>query len=60
MTGVLFSTPAHVQTIEGLVGDRFELVTTTLPLDEPENGGVPTGGNSAMMLTQDEAKQQAA
>lgn len=60
MTGFLFSTPAHVQTIEGLVGDRFELVTTTFPLDDPENGGVPTGGNSAVMLTQDEAKQQAA
>ena len=60
MTGFLFSTPAHVQTIEGLVGDRFELVTTTFPLDDPENGGVPTGGNSAVMLAQDEAKQQAA
>lgn len=60
MTGFLFSTPAHVQTIEGLVGDRFELVTTTFPLDDPENGGVPTGGNSAVMLTQDQAKQQAA
>lgn len=60
MTGFLFSTPAHVQTIEGLVGDRFELITTTFPLDDPENGGVPTGGNSAVMLTQDEAKQQAA
>lgn len=60
MTGFLVSTPAHVQTIEGLVGDRFELVTTTFPLDDPENGGVLTGGNSAVMLTQDEAKQQAA
>ncbi|ULB11880.1 ABC transporter substrate-binding protein [Cereibacter azotoformans] len=60
MTGFLFSTPAHVQTIEGLVGDRFELVTTTFPLDDPEKGGVPTGGNSAVMLTQDKAKQQAA
>lgn len=60
MTGVLFSTPAHVQTIEGLVGDRFELVTTTFPLDNPEEGGVPTGGNSAVMLTQEAAKQQAA
>ncbi|WP_045393062.1 ABC transporter substrate-binding protein [Falsirhodobacter sp. alg1] len=60
MTGVLFTTPAHVQTIEGLVGDRFELTTTTFPLDDPEKGGVPTGGNSAVMLTQDPAKQQAA
>lgn len=60
LTGFVFSTPAHVQTIEGLVGDRFELVTTTFPLDDPEKGGVPTGGNSAVILTQDEAMQQAA
>ena len=60
LTGFVFSTPAHVQTIEGLVGNRFELVTTTFPLDDPEKGGVPTGGNSAVILTQDEAMQQAA
>ncbi|MEI4485926.1 ABC transporter substrate-binding protein [Frigidibacter sp. MR17.14] len=60
LTGVLFSTPAHVQTIEGLVGDRFPLVTTTFPLDNKERGGVPTGGNSAVMLTSDAAKQKAA
>lgn len=60
LTGFMFSTPAHVQTIEGLVGDRFELLTTTFPLQDKVNGGVPTGGNSAVMLTQDPAKQQAA
>ena len=60
LTGFVFSTPAHVQTIEGLVGNRFELVTTTFPLDDPEKGGGPTGGNSAVILTQDEAMQQAA
>lgn len=60
LTGFIFSTPAHVQTIQGLVGDRFELKTTTFPLDNPEKGGVPTGGNAIVMLTQDQAKQQAA
>ncbi|WP_185984769.1 ABC transporter substrate-binding protein [Aureimonas mangrovi] len=59
-TGFLFSTPAHVQSVEELVGDRFELKTATFPLDDKENGGVPTGGNAIVMLTQDEAKQQAA
>mgnify|MGYP001974660033 CR=1 FL=1 len=59
-TGFIFSTPAHVQTVEGLVGDRFELKTATFPQEDKENGGVPTGGNSAVILTQDEAKQQAA
>ncbi|WP_108258207.1 ABC transporter substrate-binding protein [Mangrovicoccus ximenensis] len=60
LTGLIFSTPAHVQTIEELVGDRFELATTTFPIDDKENGGVPTGGNAAVILTQDAAKQDAA
>ncbi|MBN9236153.1 MULTISPECIES: ABC transporter substrate-binding protein [Phyllobacteriaceae] len=60
LTGFIFSTPAHVQTIEGLVGERFPLKTTTFPLDNPQNGGVPTGGNSAVILTQDKARQDAA
>ncbi|MBP2550757.1 multiple sugar transport system substrate-binding protein [Neorhizobium galegae] len=60
LTGFIFSTPAHVQTIESLVGDRFKLVTATFPLDNKEKGGVPTGGNSAVILTQDKAKQDAA
>ncbi|MBM7327347.1 extracellular solute-binding protein, partial [Agrobacterium sp. S2] len=60
LTGFIFSTPAHVQTIQGLVGDRFKLKTATFPLDNKEEGGVPTGGNSAVILTQDKAKQDAA
>ena len=60
LTGIIFSTPAHVQTIEGLVGDRFELKTTTFPIDNKEEGGVPTGGNAIVILTQDEARQKAA
>lgn len=60
LTGFIFSTPAHVQTVEGLVGERFRLTTATFPLDNKETGGVPTGGNSAVILTQDKAKQEAA
>lgn len=60
LTGFIFSTPAHVQTIEGLVGTRFELKTTTFPLEDKAAGGVPTGGNSAVILTQDKVKQDAA
>jgi multiple sugar transport system substrate-binding protein len=59
-TGFIFSTPAHVQTIEGLVGDRFKLTTARFPIENKADGGVPTGGNSAVILTQDAAKQQAA
>ena len=60
LTGFIFSPPAHVQTIQGLVGDRFKLKTATFPLDNKEKGGVPTGGNSAVILTQEKAKQHAA
>lgn len=60
LTGFIFSTPAHVQTVEGLVGDRFKLTTSTFLLDNKEKGGVPTGGNSVVMLTDDAAKQEAA
>jgi multiple sugar transport system substrate-binding protein len=60
LTGFIFSTPAHVQTIEGLVGNRFPLKTALFPMDNKEKGGVPTGGNSAVILTQDKAKQDAA
>ncbi|MCM2502364.1 ABC transporter substrate-binding protein [Aureimonas altamirensis] len=60
LTGFIFSTPAHVQTIEGLVGERFELTTATFPLENKDTGGVPTGGNSAVILTQDPERQQAA
>ncbi|MGQ4274810.1 ABC transporter substrate-binding protein [Terrihabitans sp. B22-R8] len=59
-TGFIFSTPAHVQTVEALVGDRFKLTTSTFPIEDKTNGGVPTGGNSAVILTQDTTKQQAA
>jgi len=60
LTGFMFSTPAHVQTIEGLVGDRFKLTTTTFPLEDKVKGGVPTGGNAAVIIAQDKAKQAAA
>lgn len=60
LTGFIFSTPAHVQTIEALVGTRFQLKTATFPLDNAATGGVPTGGNSAVILTQDATKQAAA
>lgn len=43
-----------------MVGDRFKLTTSTFPLDNKEKGGVPTGGNSVVMLTDDAAKQEAA
>lgn len=60
LTGIIFSTPAHLQTVEGLVGERFELGTALFPMDDKEDGGVPTGGNAAIVLSQDEARREAA
>jgi multiple sugar transport system substrate-binding protein len=60
LTGFFFNTPAQVQNVEGLVGKRFELKTTTFVLDNKAKGGVPTGGNAVVILTQDKAKQAAA
>jgi multiple sugar transport system substrate-binding protein len=59
-TGIFYTTPAHLTVISEMVGNKFTLRTAPFPLDDKENGGVPTGGNAVVMLTQDEAKQKAA
>ncbi|MFY8112738.1 MAG: ABC transporter substrate-binding protein, partial [Rhabdaerophilum sp.] len=59
-TGILFTTPAHLTQVTGLVGNKFDLKTSTFPMDDPKNGYIPTGGNAVVMLTQDAAKQKAA
>jgi multiple sugar transport system substrate-binding protein len=58
--GVLFTTPAHLTQVTGLVGNKFDFKTSTFPLDDTKNGVIPTGGNAVVMLTQDAAKQKAA
>lgn len=58
--GIIFSTPAHLTQVTGLVGTRFELRTSTFPMDDTAKGNIPTGGNAVVMLTQDAAKQKAA
>ena len=55
--GIIFSTPAHLTQVTGLVGTRFELKTSTFPMDDAAKGNIPTGGNAVVMLTQDAAKQ---
>ena len=59
-TGILFTTPAHLTQVTGLVGTKFEFKTSTFPMDDLKNGYIPTGGNAVVMLTQDDAKQKAA
>lgn len=58
--GILFTTPAHLTQVTGLVGNKFDLKTSTFPMDDTKNGYIPTGGNAVVMLTQDAAKQKAA
>lgn len=58
--GIIFDSPARLGAITGLVGDRFPLKTAPFPLTDPVKGGLPTGGNAAVILTQDAAKQAAA
>ncbi|KAF0230838.1 MAG: multiple sugar transport system substrate-binding [Beijerinckiaceae bacterium] len=58
--GIIFTTPAHLTQVTGLVGNKFDFKTSTFPLDDTTNGVIPTGGNAVVMLTQDAAKQKAA
>ncbi|TPL05358.1 ABC transporter substrate-binding protein [Mesorhizobium sp. B2-4-14] len=53
------TTGALVNTIKN-VGDKFTLRTAKIPLIDPVNGRLPTGGNAVVILTKDTAKQDAA
>ncbi|UCI28865.1 ABC transporter substrate-binding protein [Mesorhizobium sp. B2-8-5] len=53
------TTGALVNTIKN-VGDKFTLRTAKIPLIDPVNGRLPTGGNAVVILTKDTAKQEAA
>lgn len=59
-TGMMLATTAYLTNTIATVGDNFDLRTTTIPLANPECGALPTGGNAAMMLTEDVDKQEAA
>ncbi|MGD9507437.1 MAG: ABC transporter substrate-binding protein [Geminicoccaceae bacterium] len=58
--GMYFDSPALMRQMTDMSKDKFTLGSTTFPLDDKENGGVPTGGNLAVVMTQDEAEQKAA
>jgi multiple sugar transport system substrate-binding protein len=58
--GVIFDSPARLSVITNLVGGRFPLRTATFPITDKAKGGVPTGGNAAVILARDEAKRRAA
>ncbi|MEZ2131601.1 MULTISPECIES: ABC transporter substrate-binding protein [unclassified Sinorhizobium] len=53
------TTGALVNTIKN-VGSKFDLRTAKIPLIDPVNGKLPTGGNAVVILTKDPVKQEAA
>lgn len=58
--GIYFASPANVRQITDLVGNKFVFRTTTFPVDNKQAGGLPTGGNAALITSKDPAKQKAA
>ena len=58
--GFAFQTTGGLRNTIKNVGDKFDLRTAAIPLIDPENGKLPTGGNAVVILTKDEAKQDAA
>ncbi len=40
--GMMFRTTAQVRQISGMVGNNFEMQTTTLPVIDPVKGRLPT------------------
>lgn len=59
-TAYFIDTPARLQQIIGLVGDRFPLGTAKVPVNDRTTGGLPTGGAAAIITTTDPLKQKAA
>ena len=58
--GIFFASPAHLKQVTDLTGTKFKLQTRPFPIDNKAGGGLPTGGNAALVTTQDAAKQKAA
>ena len=58
--GLFFDTPGRLKQITDLVGNKFTLRTATFPVDDKARGGLPTGGNAAIITTRDPRKEKAA
>lgn len=58
--GMTFDTPARLRLITDMSGGRFDLRTALFPIDNKEEGGLPTGGNVAVITASTPEKQQAA
>ena len=58
--GFEFKTTGALRNTIKNVGTKFDMRTAQLPLIDPVNGKLPTGGNAVVILTHDAAKQEAA
>lgn len=58
--GFQFRSSAYLRNNINSVGSRFALRTAPIPLIDPVNGKLPTGGNAVVILTRDAGKQDAA
>jgi multiple sugar transport system substrate-binding protein len=58
--GIFADTPARLRQVTDLIGTKFTLRTTIFPIDDKANGGLPTGGNAAIITAKDDAKKKAA
>ncbi len=58
--GVMYWTTGALRQVINSVGEKFDLRTAPMPVIDPARGRLPTGGNAAVMLTKDPAKQAAA
>jgi multiple sugar transport system substrate-binding protein len=58
--GIFFDTPARLRQVTDLIGNKFTLRSATFPIDDKAKGGLPTGGNAAIITTHDTKKQKAA
>jgi multiple sugar transport system substrate-binding protein len=58
--GIFFASPAHLRQITDLTGNKFALQTSPFPVDDKARGGLPTGGNAALITSREPEKQRAA
>ncbi|MBP1860391.1 ABC transporter substrate-binding protein [Rhizobium herbae] len=58
--GFAFQTTGALRNTIKNVGTKFDLRTAHIPLIDPVNGKLPTGGNAVVILTKDADKQAAA
>jgi multiple sugar transport system substrate-binding protein len=58
--GLFADTPARMRQVTDLIGSKFKLRSCIFPIDDKAKGGLPTGGNAAIITAKDAGKQKAA